>query len=454
MKKIISLKMFKILLFSAFVTITISCAGEPNPEELAALKSDIAAYALVNIQVDLSNLDVNQTKVYHKLVEASKAIDMAFWKQHEKEALIIKNYLADATSEKDILLKNFVDLNYGPFDVRKDNQRFYVTGMTKLPGAGFYPEDITKEEFMNYTASHPEQKISLESLYTIVKRDGSNLVAVPFNIEFRAEVTAASNALKEAAEFADNPSLKKYLTLRAAALLNDEYYESDMAWMDMKDNLLDIVVGPIETYEDGLMGLKASYEGSVMIKDVEASASLDLYKSHLDVLERNLPVDPKYRRLSAGTGNVLEIVNIGNFSGDFNKAIKTIAASLPNDGQVIAQKGGKKQMYKNIMEAKFEKNLVPLSKNLVAQDLHGDINRESFITNVLMHEVSHTLGPVEVYGSNGITLRSALQENYSPLEECKADVIGIHSNEYFLEQGSNYRRRKTPEPCYLSCKYF
>ncbi len=416
-----------------FSLLTINCAQE-DPE-LTEIKSRLDAYAVVEIEPDLSVLNENQKQAFHKLVEAGKAIDPIFWKQQDPEALKAREELANPATELDRYYREYVELNYGPFDARLNNERFYGAGAPKYEGSGYYPRGMTQDEFQNYIEANPGQKEALESLYTIVKRQGVGLIAVPYHEEYAEEVMAASNALAEAAEFTANSSLKKYLSLRAGALRTDEYFESDMAWMDLEDNLLDIVIGPIETYEDELNGFKAAYECAVLIKDVKQSENLNIYKQHLDNLEHNLPEDDKYKRSTVGTGNILELFNVGYFSGDYNKAIKTIAASLPNDPRVIDARGSKKLMYNNVLEAKFKKILVPLSHKLLTTDMHEYVSENSFITNILLHEISHTLGPLEVYGSGGTTLRQALREHYSPLEECKADIIGIFSSEYFNKAG-------------------
>ncbi|MCP4726378.1 MAG: Zn-dependent hydrolase [bacterium] len=428
------LKISYLVFFILIISISmINCAQE-DPE-LQNIKARLDAYAVVEIEPDLSVLNEEQKQAFHKLVEAGKAIDPIFWKQQDPVAVQVRAELSNPATELERYYKEYVELNYGPFDARLNNERFYGTGGEKYDGAGYYPRGMTQEEFQSYVEAHPDQKEALEGLYTVVKRQGDELTAVSYHDEFSADVQAASTALREASEFTRNSSLKKYLALRSEALAADDYYESDMAWMDLKDNLLDIVIGPIETYEDELNGLKASYECAVLIKDVQQSENLNVYKQHLDNLEHNLPEDDKYKRSTVGTGNILELFNVGYFSGDYNKAIKTIAASLPNDPRVIAAKGSKKLMYNNVLEAKFEKILVPLSQRLLMDDMHAFVSKSSFITNILLHEISHTLGPLEVYGSGGTTLRQSLREHYSPLEECKADIIGIFSSEYFNNAG-------------------
>ncbi len=414
-------------LIASFVIV----AGCGRSKDVSMIEERLRAYAPVHLRADTSVLDENQQKVLLKLVEAAKAIDPAFWHQSAHEALAVRAELEASKRPEDRTILEYVLINYGPFDRRFENERFYGKGSPKPPGAGFYPHDLTKEEFETYVESHPEVKASFEKLNTVIKRKGSELVAVPYEDEYRTHLQKASQALREASAYADNSSLKRYLKLRADALLSGDFYESDMAWMDLEDNLLDTVIGPIEVYEDQLMGLKASYEANVVVKDPARSAQLDVFKQYLNRLEHSLPMDEKYKRDSVGLGNKLEIVNVAYFAGDYNSGIKTIAASLPNDERVIRAKGAKKQIYQNVLGAKFRMILKPIAEILVDPEQVRWVAEDAFVTNTLMHEVSHTLGPVTVYGQEDRTVRKALEERYSRIEECKADIVGIHNSAYF-----------------------
>jgi len=405
--------------------------GCGRKKDVSMIEKRLEAYAPVHLSVDTSVLDENQHKVLLKLVEAAKAIDPIFWHQSAHEALAVKAELEKSKKPEDQTILQYVLINYGPFDRRFENERFYGKGAPKPPGAGFYPHDLTKEEFEAYIEAHPDVKTDFEKLNTVIKRKGTELVAVPFEVEYKSSLEKAAQALREAAGFADNTSLKRYLNLRAHALLSGDFYESDMAWMDLEGNLLDTVIGPIEVYEDGLMGLKASYEANVVVKDPAASAQLDAYKQYLNRLEHSLPMEEKYKRDSVGMGNKLEIVNVAYFAGDYNSGIKTIAASLPNDERVIEAKGAKKQIYENVLGAKFRMILKPIAGILVDPAQVAWVSEESFVTNTLQHEISHTLGPVNVHGRDDLGVRKALQERYSRIEECKADIVGIHNTAYF-----------------------
>ncbi|MCK4547110.1 MAG: peptidase, partial [Candidatus Eisenbacteria sp.] len=406
-------------------------AGCGRPKDVSMIEERLKAYALVDLAADTSHLDANQQKVLMYLVEAAKAIDPIFWHQSAHEAPAAKAELERSKHPEDKVILEYVLINYGPFDRRFENERFYGEGKPKPDGAGFYPHNLTKEEFETYVDAHPEIREDFEKLNTLIRRKGLELVAVPFEREYRTHLENAAAALRQAGRYADNPSLKQYLVLRAEALLSGDFFESDMAWMDLEDNLLDTVIGPIEVYEDQLMGLKATYEANVAIKDPEASRQLDIYKQYLNRLEHTLPMEEKYKRDSVGMGNKLEIVNIAYFAGDYNAGIKTIATSLPNDARVIEAKGAKKQIYQNVLGAKFRMILKPIAEVLVDPEQVQWVSEDAFVTNTLQHEISHTLGPNHVYGHEDLTIRKALQERYSRIEECKADIVGIHNSAYF-----------------------
>lgn len=344
---------------------------------------------------------------------------------------------AETKIEEDTLLPSpyylYTKINYGPYDVLNDNERFVGKGPDfRPPGGNFYPIDMTKEEFEHYILSQPELKEAFESQYTIIVRDETRkLRAVPYSKAYHFEILRLSKLLKEASEKTSDPNFKRYLELRAEDLLKDDYYESDMAWMDVRDYDIDVIIGPIENYEDGLFNYKTAFEAIVMIKDREATNELEMFKSHIQDFENNLPIDKKYIRTNIPLDNSqLNIVNVVYFGGDCQKGVKTIASSLPNDPRVREQKGGKNNMFKNMMEAKFEKIVIPIANELIDSDWLKYVDAKAFTTFVTLHEVSHTLGREYVYGIDTLTVRKALKERYSPIEECKADILSMYNHFY------------------------
>ena len=395
---------------------------------------NLAMFADTDISVDLSSLSERERLCLTKLVEAGKLADAIFWRQSSHDAVAVRDSLAklDDAASKDFY--KYVLINYGPYDRIFEGERFVFEGPKIKPlGAGLYPDDMTREEFEAYIKAYPAEQAALENQYSVVLRSAGRLQAVPYHQHY-PEVREMSRLLLEAAELADDPGLKLYLTLRAKAVWTDDYYESDMAWMDLKTNNIDVVIGPIENYEDGLFNYKTAYECAVMVKDPEGTKELQMYTSHINAFEKALPIESKYTRASAGSGNILEVVNILYFGGDFHAGVKTIAASLPNDPRVTDKKGGKKQMYKNLMEAKFDKIVLPIAERILAADLRPFVDRKAFTSFVTLHEVSHTLGMPMVYGKPDLSVRKAMKDRYSAIEECKADVLGIYNNMVLLDE--------------------
>ncbi len=430
----------KTLITVLLTVVLISCGKKEQPKEqpmesLPSIRERIEAFAPVKIKADLAFLSDKERKVVELLVEAAKLADSIFWKQTSPDAIAIRDSLAKLSSTESKDLLKLVNIFYGPYDLVYEGIRFVGKGPKFKPkGANFYPLDLTKEEFEKYIAEHPEQKEELESQYTIVVREGNRLKGIPYNQAY-PEVEKIAQKLTEAANFCENETLKRYLLLRAKALMTDDYFESDMAWMDIRNSNIDVVIGPIENYEDALYNYKTAYEAIVMVKDIAATKELEIFEKNLDYFEHNLPYDKKYIRKTAGKGNVLQIMNVVFFGGDCQAGTKTIANSLPNDPRVTELKGGKKSMFKNMMEAKFDKILVPIAEKLLEPNLVKYVDKKVFTSFVTMHEVSHTLGRGFVFGNETLTVRKALKERYSAIEECKADVVGMYNHKHLLAKG-------------------
>jgi hypothetical protein len=405
-----------------------ACGGyetdQPEPES-AAETQYMDKYTSFRLTADLSGLSDGQREMLPLLIDAAKAMDDAFWMQ----AYGSKQELLD--SIEDPGLKRFAEVNYGPWD-RLDANRVFIEGAGDKPqGACFYPRDMTKTEFEAAAADNE----ALQSLYTVVRRDPEKqLIAVPYSQAFAAQIEQAAGKLRAAAVLAEDPGFKNYLTLRADALLSDEYRESDMAWMDMKENSIDIVIGPIESYEDQIFGAKASFEAYVLLKDQKWSARLAHYAELLPGLQRDLPVPDKYKQETPGADTDLNAYDVLYYAGDCNAGSKTIAINLPNDEEIQLQKGTRKLQLKNAMRAKFDKILVPISGMLIAEDQRGHITFDAFFANTMFHEVAHGLGIKNTLDGRG-TVREVLLEQTSTLEEGKADVLGLYMVTQLLAQG-------------------
>lgn len=429
----------KKLLFFVFISLLFISCGKNREEQLESgqdyrkiVAERIKAYAKIKVEADLSGLTEKEITLLKKLSEAGKIAEEIFWMQSAADALKVRDSLAKLNNPKDELIRDYVRINFGPYDVIHGNERF-LPGEPKVrfPGAGFYPQDMTKEEFEEFVTKFPEEKERLQNSYTVVIRQAGVLHAVPYGKYYKLAEDLARK-LEESAEFADEPTLKNYLLLRAKAIRTDDYYESDMAWMDVKGKI-DVVIGPIETYQDALFGYKAAYEAVVMVKDEEATKEFEMFKSLVGYFEKNLPQDPKFTRKKFSAETQLNIVNVVYFGGDCQKGTKTIAASLPNDPRVRDAKGGKNSMYKNMMEAKFKAILVPISKIILQPEQQKYVDQKAFTSFVTLHEFSHTLGRGFVYGNDKLEVRTALKERYSPIEECKADIVSMWNHKLLLD---------------------
>lgn len=414
-------------LAAAALTISMtSCSPAEEAPAPSPLQALVDQYATVRLTADLGHLAENDREVVRLLIEAVQPMNDVFWKQaygDRAEAL--------ALAGEDPAARRYVEINYGPWDRLRENQPFLDGVGAKPAGANLYPPDMTREEFDVAAAGDP----ALRSLYTLVRRDGDGgLVAEPYHRAFATEHAAAAAKLREAAALASDPALAHYLNLRADALETDDYQPSDMAWLDMKENPIDVVIGPIETYEDGLFGYKAAHEGYVLLKDLEWSARLSRFAALLPSLQEGLPVEPRYRAETPGTDAELNAYDVVYYAGDANGGSKTIAINLPNDEEVQLAKGTRRLQLKNAMRAKFDAIMLPIADALIADDQRAHVTFDAFFSNTMFHEVAHGLGIKNTVNGKG-TVREALLEHASPMEEGKADVVGLYMVKQLRDRG-------------------
>jgi peptidase M49-like protein len=404
-----------------------ACQGEPSKSGTSSpagtdspIENKLAQYTTVRLTADLAKLSENERRMIPLLIDAARSMDAIFWRQAYGNRDSLLRSIADPA------IQRYVEINYGPWD-RLDNNAPFVDGAgPKSPGAGFYPPDVTKEELETAAKKSPRGGRALRSQYTVVRRDSAGrLVAIPYHQAYADQVAAAVVKLREAARLADDPGLRRYLELRARALETDDYQASDLAWLEMKDNTIDVVIGPIENYEDQLFGYKTSNEAFVLVKDKGWSARLARYAAMLPSLQRELPVPPAYKREKPGTDSDLNAYDAVYYAGDANAGSKTIAINLPNDEQVQLKKGTRRLQLKNSMQAKFDRILVPLADELMADDQRRHINFDAFFSNIMFHEVAHGLGIKNTIKGKG-TVREALKEQHGALEEGKADILGLY----------------------------
>ncbi len=396
--------------------------GAGNPGD-SLLRARIGEFAQVTLKTDLSNLTEKEKQMIPLLIEVAKIMDDLYWEQ------VIGDKHAFLDTIRDSLARVFAGINYGPWERLNGNQSF-IAGIGEKPaGANFYPPDMTKEEFEAWNEK------SKTSLYSVIRRnDDRTLKNIMYSEVYRVKLEKAAQLLEQASVLAEDEGLKKYLSLRAKALVTDDYFASDMAWMEMKNNTIDFVVGPIENYEDELFGYKTAFEAALLIKDKEWSGKLAKFAKFLPELQAKLPVEEKYKTEKPGTDSDLNAYDIIYVAGHSNAGSKTIAINLPNDEKVQMAKGSRRLQLKNAMRAKFDHILVPISQVLIDPGQQSQIKFDAFFSNVMFHEVAHGLGIKKTLTGKG-TVREALKEKYSSFEEAKADILGLFMTTQLIEKG-------------------
>lgn len=439
--------MKKILAASFIFLLILGCTENQNQqkesEEVTMLKEKIAKFVPVEIQYDENLLSDREKVVLEKLYRASKIIDEIFLEQvYSKNNQIKSDLLSNVSNKSELIEKpelklelELFNIMFGPFDRLEDNIPFI--GKDKKPlGANFYPEDMTNEEFENHIKQNPADEKSFTNEFTIIRRKDGKLIAIPYSEYFKDKLTKASNLLKEAAEYSDNPSLKKYLLSRADAFLSNNYYQSDMDWMDLKDHNIEVVIGPYEVYEDEMFNYKASFESFVTIKDPVETKKLEVFAKYLNDIEKNLPLDDKHKNFTRGSESPIVVANEVFTAGDTKAGVQTLAFNLPNDERVRQAKGSKKVMLKNVHEAKFEKLLKPIAELVLEPEQLKYVTFNAFFNHTLMHEMSHGVGPGFIKVNDKDTeVKKELKETYSTIEECKADILGMYNNMFMIEKG-------------------
>jgi hypothetical protein len=415
-----------------------------TPARLGDIKARLAKFAPTELTYDAARLSAEDRQVLQKLVEAARPIDEIFWRQSYPEGLTLKADLERSTTPEDRDYLKFLMINFGPFD-RQDGNRPFIGADAKPAGAGFYPRDLTRDEFEAFIKQHPESRESFESPTTVIRRENGGLKAVPYHIEYKAFLEPMAKVLREASAITTNPSLKTYLSRRADGLLSNDYFQSDCDWIDLKDNLPEIVIGPFEVYEDGLLGIKASYESFVYINDLEGMKKLQGYLQYLDEMQRSLPVDKKYKdAVVKGLESPLNVVDEVFTAGDTKAGIQTSAFVLPNDERVREKKGTKKVFLKNVMEAKFNKSLIPISQRVLAPEETKFVTFDAYFNEVILHEISHVFGVNYITLADGTktTVNKALKDLNSAIEEGKADIVGLYNVRLLMDKGWIAKDRK------------
>jgi hypothetical protein len=404
---------------------------------LPQLQEMIGRFASVAIRVDTSKLSAGDRNALVKLIEAGRVVNHIFLQQIWSGNLALENKLrADGSPLGKARLEYFL-LNKGPWSDLDDHKAFLPDVPERKPlGANFYPDKMTREQFESWVKTlSPEARAQAEGFFTVIRSVNGKLRAVPYSEQYKADLAVCAQDLRDAANAADNATLKHFLETRAAAFLSNDYYASDMAWMDL-DAPLDVTIGPYETYNDEVFGYKAAFEAYINIRDDAETAKLKFFGDHMQEVEDYLPIDAKYRNTKIGALSPIRVVNQVFASGDGDHGVKTAAYNLPNDERVVHEKGSKRVMLKNVQEAKFESTLEPIAKTVLTPAAQPSLRFDSFFTHILAHEMSHGIGPHQIMvNGRATTPRAELKELYSSIEEAKADVLGLFMLQHFFDKG-------------------
>lgn len=398
------------------------------------LQAQYNKIAQIDMNADTSFLNEEERKVVNLLIEASSYMDEIYFRQiSPNNPETRKQIEASDIDNKELVLAMF-DRHFGPWDSLDENHTFF--GDIDLPaGAGFYPRDITQEEFEAWVTAHPDDEAAFRSLYTIIRRDGDSLIAIPYSEAYSQWLEPAAALLREAAGITTNPSLKKFLSLRADAFFTDDYFDSEMAWMDLADTPIEVVIGPYEVYTDGLYGYKTAFEAFITVKNPEESAAVSKYKNYLRDMEANLPVEENYKNFKRGFESPIAVTYQIHGGGDNVPGVQTIAFNLPNDEKVREAKGAKKVLLNNVLGAKFDLILAPMAEYILVPDQSKLLMKKYMSFETLFHELSHSLGPgTIIVDGEETTVNAQLKEIYSMVEEGKADVMGAYNILYMMQR--------------------
>jgi hypothetical protein len=421
-----------------------SMPAAPAAPALPAIAPDIAArlsqLPLTPIDYDHSLLDANETRVLQKLIEVSQLIDAIYWRQVDERTIGWRASLAQAaaTSAPHAEALKFFDIMKGPWDELKENDPFVLSAGKRPAGGGWYPLDMTKQEFEQWIAAHPQDKETFQGLNNVIRRQGGQLVAIPYSVYYRDQLAPAADKLREAAAMTKNLTLRNYLNKLATAFLDDNYFPSDVAWMDV-ESPIEVVIGPYEVYGDEMFNYKAGFESFVNVVDRPESEKLAVYAKHLADMERNLPMPDKYKNPNRGSDSPIRVVQEVYTAGDARHGVQTSAFNLPNDERVREAKGSKKVLLKNVMEAKYRQSGQPIAQRVLDPAQLPQLSFAAYFNHVLFHELSHGVGPGMITGPKGerVENRILLKELYSSIEECKADVLGVWNLLYAIDHKLN-----------------
>ena len=403
------------------------------------LAAQVTKFQRVQMPFDSAKLSPRERQLVGKLVEACQFLEDIYWRQSDPEGLALYRALEGSTAPRDGLLRRYLIINGSRFDLIRNDAPFVGTA-PRPPGRGFFPADLTRDELDRYIAGHPSQKGALYDPYTVVRRRGSalgrTLQTIPYRVEYREWLDPAAKALQEAAAVSDDPAFAKFLRLRADALLNDNYFESDLAWLDLKNPKFDVIFAPYETYLDDFLGVKTSYGAAVLIRNDAESRKLDAFQKYVPDIQETLPLGPQDRPSLRGNVSPMEVMDTPFRAGDLRHGYQAVADNLPNDPRIHQQKGSKHIFFKNYMDARVNYVILPVAKLLLRADQAALASADGYLATTMMHEIAHGQGPAFARTATGQRdIREAIGPSYSGLEEAKADIVGLYGLKWLVDRG-------------------
>ncbi len=409
-------------------------AGMPANLKVAPdLDQRLAKFRRVQMPFRTAGLTLREQKMVRKLVEACGYLESIYWRQSDPEGLTLYQSLTGSTNPRDRKLRRLLWINAGRFDFTDDNKPFVGTDAAP-PGRGLYPPRLTHPDVEQYVSKHPEQKAAIYDQFTIVRWHDSGLETLPYHIAYRPFLEPAAKALRAAAELSDDAAFAKFLRLRADALLSDDYFASDLAWLDLKNPKVDIIFAPYETYLDGLLGVKGSYGAAVLIRNERESKKVELFQKYVSEIQDALPLAAEDRPSKRGLESPMEVMDSPFRTGDMTHGYQAVADNLPNDPRVHEEKGSKKLFFKNFMDARVNYVVLPLARKLMEPQQAANVTAEGYLVGSIMHEMSHGLGPTFARTAAGkVRIREAIGSQYSALEESKADATGMFALKWLVD---------------------
>lgn len=401
------------------------------------LKQRLARFRQVEMPFHTDGLSAAEKQMVQKLVDASRYLDDIYWRQVDPDGLELYKSLEGSSDPRDVELRRYLWINGSRFDLL-DHQKPFVGTQPKSPGNGFYPQGLTRQQAEAYVAAHPEKKAEIYSPTTVVRWHGTDLEGVPYHIAYRAFLEPAAEDLRAAANLSPDADFAKFLRMRADALLSDDYYPSDIAWMELKRPKIDVIFAPYETYNDDLLGVKATYGASVMIRDEAESRRMETFQKYVADIQDALPVAAEFRPSKHGLVTPMEVVNVPFRSADLGHGYQAVADNLPNDARIHAEKGSKKMFFKNFMDARVDYVILPLAHYMMLPEQVKEVSGEGYLLGTIMHEICHGLGPDFAHNASAhkVSIRESIGPIYSGLEEAKADVVGMFALKWLVDHGA------------------